>query len=151
MALVLDPDLPLREGPDLALELLAQPGLHAREAPALQLHHGPEVLERQWAGVDAALEVLEVQLAHEPSPWCRPPASHAGAHRGQYRPLRPSASARFHRTLESPSKAMAHQMIHLLDVLRGTWDQVAAFLPRLAVAVLLLVLGWVLARLVAAW
>lgn len=39
-------------------------------------------------------------------------------------------------------------MIHLLDVLRGTWDQVAAFLPRLAVAVLLLVLGWVLARLV---
>ncbi len=43
---------------------------------------------------------------------------------------------------------MASQLIRLLEVLRGIWEQVAAFLPRLALALVLLVLGWVLARLV---
>lgn len=36
----------------------------------------------------------------------------------------------------------------LLDVLRSFWRQLGAFLPRLALALVLLVLGWVLARLV---
>jgi Mechanosensitive ion channel, conserved TM helix len=42
---------------------------------------------------------------------------------------------------------MADQLTRLLDVLRAFWEQLAAFLPRLALAVVLLVLGWALARL----
>jgi len=43
---------------------------------------------------------------------------------------------------------MADQLNRLLDVLRGFWEQIAAFLPRLVLALVLLVLGWALARLV---
>lgn len=43
---------------------------------------------------------------------------------------------------------MASQLSHLLEVLHASWEQVAAFLPRLALALALLALGWVLARLV---
>jgi hypothetical protein len=43
---------------------------------------------------------------------------------------------------------MTEQLTRLLDVLRGYWEQIAAFLPRLALAFVLLVLGWALARLV---
>jgi len=43
---------------------------------------------------------------------------------------------------------MADQLTHLLDVLRGFWQQLAAFLPRFAIAVVLLMLGFVIARLV---
>jgi hypothetical protein len=43
---------------------------------------------------------------------------------------------------------MTNQLTHLLDVLRGLWTQLASFLPRLGLAIVLLVLGWVLARLV---
>jgi hypothetical protein len=42
---------------------------------------------------------------------------------------------------------MTDQLKRLLDVLRGFWEQLAAFLPRLGLAVLLLVLGWAVARL----
>ena len=45
-------------------------------------------------------------------------------------------------------EAMADQLNHLLDVLRGFWEQLGAFLPRLALALVLLVVGWMLARLV---
>lgn len=41
---------------------------------------------------------------------------------------------------------MTDQLTRLVDVLRGFWDQLAAFLPRLALALVLLVLGWVVAR-----
>ena len=43
---------------------------------------------------------------------------------------------------------MTDQLMHLLDVLRGFWEQLAAFLPRLGFVIVLLVLGWALARLV---
>lgn len=43
---------------------------------------------------------------------------------------------------------MANQLTYLLDVLRGLWEPFAAFLPRLGLALALLALGWVLARLV---
>ncbi len=43
---------------------------------------------------------------------------------------------------------MADQLSHLLDVLRGLWQQLAAFLPRLVLAIVLLALGWGLARVV---
>lgn len=45
-------------------------------------------------------------------------------------------------------EVMADQLSRLLDVLRGFGEQLAAFLPRLALALVLLVPGWVLARLV---
>jgi len=41
---------------------------------------------------------------------------------------------------------MPEQLSRLLDVVRGLWQQLAAFLPLLALAIVLLVLGWVLAR-----
>lgn len=43
---------------------------------------------------------------------------------------------------------MTDQLSRLLDVLRGFWEQLAAFLPRLALAFVILVVGWALARLV---
>ncbi|MGE0453083.1 MAG: hypothetical protein AB7O37_02120 [Vicinamibacteria bacterium] len=42
---------------------------------------------------------------------------------------------------------MLEQLFHLLDVLLALWGQIAAFLPRLALAFALLVVGWALARL----
>jgi len=42
---------------------------------------------------------------------------------------------------------MTEQLFHLLDVLRGLWQQFAAFLPRLVLALVVLALGWTLARL----
>jgi hypothetical protein len=42
---------------------------------------------------------------------------------------------------------MLEQLFHLLDVLLALWGQLAAFLPRLALAFALLVVGWALARL----
>lgn len=44
--------------------------------------------------------------------------------------------------------AMSDQLIQLLEVLRSFWQQLAEFLPRLGLAVVLLVLGFGLARLV---
>jgi hypothetical protein len=41
---------------------------------------------------------------------------------------------------------MPEQLSRLLDVVRGLWQQLAAFLPLLALAIVLLVVGWVLAR-----
>jgi hypothetical protein len=41
---------------------------------------------------------------------------------------------------------MQEQLHHLLDVLRGWLEQTAAFLPRFALALVLLVLGWGVAR-----
>jgi Mechanosensitive ion channel, conserved TM helix len=43
---------------------------------------------------------------------------------------------------------MREELARLIDALRGFWDQAAAFLPRLALALVLLVLGWGLARFV---
>lgn len=43
---------------------------------------------------------------------------------------------------------MPDPLTSLIDTLRGPWEQLAAFLPRLAVALVLLVLGWAVARLV---
>jgi hypothetical protein len=43
---------------------------------------------------------------------------------------------------------MGAELTRLVNVLRGFWDQVAAFVPRLVLAFVLLVLGWVLARFV---
>jgi len=43
---------------------------------------------------------------------------------------------------------MTDQLTHLVEVLRGFWQQLALFLPRFAIAVVLLVLGFFLARLV---
>jgi hypothetical protein len=43
---------------------------------------------------------------------------------------------------------MTDQLRQLLDALRGFWQDLAAFLPRLGFALLLLVLGWAVARLV---
>jgi hypothetical protein len=43
---------------------------------------------------------------------------------------------------------MADQFAQLLDVVRGLWHELAAFLPRLTLALVLLILGWALARLV---
>lgn len=40
---------------------------------------------------------------------------------------------------------MADQLIHLLDVLRGTWERLAVFLPRLALALILVAVGRALA------
>jgi hypothetical protein len=41
---------------------------------------------------------------------------------------------------------MGAELSRLVDVLRGFWEQLAAFLPRLALALVLLGLGWALAR-----
>jgi hypothetical protein len=43
-------------------------------------------------------------------------------------------------------ETMPEQLSRLLDVVRGLWQQLAAFLPLLALAIVLLVAGWVLAR-----
>jgi hypothetical protein len=43
---------------------------------------------------------------------------------------------------------MRDELIRLIEVLRGFWDQLAAFLPRLALALVLLLVGWALARFV---
>ncbi len=43
---------------------------------------------------------------------------------------------------------MTEQFTQLVAVLRGFWEQLAAFLPRLGLALVLLVVGWALARLV---
>ena len=43
---------------------------------------------------------------------------------------------------------MGDELNRPIDVLRGFWGQLAAFLPRLALALVLLVLGWALARFV---
>jgi Mechanosensitive ion channel, conserved TM helix len=43
---------------------------------------------------------------------------------------------------------MTDQLSRLLEVLQGFWQQLAAFLPRLVLACIILVLGWALARLV---
>jgi hypothetical protein len=42
---------------------------------------------------------------------------------------------------------MTDQLRQLLDALRGFWQGLAAFLPRLGLSLLLLVLGWAVARL----
>jgi hypothetical protein len=41
---------------------------------------------------------------------------------------------------------MTVELTRLIDALRGFWEQLAAFLPRLALALVLLGLGWALAR-----
>jgi hypothetical protein len=41
---------------------------------------------------------------------------------------------------------MAAELTRLIDALRGFWEQLAAFLPRLALSLVLLALGWALAR-----
>lgn len=46
------------------------------------------------------------------------------------------------------TQEMTDQLTHLIEVLRGFWQQLAAFLPRFAIAVVLLVLGYFVARLV---
>ncbi len=43
---------------------------------------------------------------------------------------------------------MADQLTRLLDVLRGFWQQLAGFLPRLLLALVIVAVGWALARLV---
>ena len=43
---------------------------------------------------------------------------------------------------------MTEQLSHLLDVLRDFWEQLARFLPRLGLALVLLLAGWAFARLV---
>lgn len=43
---------------------------------------------------------------------------------------------------------MSDQLARLLAVLRDFWEQLAIFLPRLALAIVLLVVGWAFARLV---
>jgi Mechanosensitive ion channel, conserved TM helix len=43
---------------------------------------------------------------------------------------------------------MTEQFTQLLDVLRVSWEELAAFLPRLALSLVLLVVGWAISRLV---
>lgn len=43
---------------------------------------------------------------------------------------------------------MRDELVRLIEVLRGFWDQLAGFLPRLALALVLLLVGWALARFV---
>jgi hypothetical protein len=43
---------------------------------------------------------------------------------------------------------MSDQLNRLLDVLRGFWQQLAAFAPKLVLALVILVVGWAVARLV---